>query len=292
MADRIRLGTATLTRVLETTFEFGDAMFPNTPEAAWADNADLLVPTFYDPPTRRCRVAMQTWVVQVDGLTVVIDTGVGNDRERPNFAVMQHLSTGFLGALQTAGIKPEDVDVVVNTHLHTDHVGWNTHRLNGSWLPTFPNARYLMPDADYRHFAPDGPGSTDATRIVFSDSILPVADQTELIAGDYQLSDSLWLRPAAGHTPGSTVVWLDAGVPAVFVGDLTHCPIQIPRPGDACAFDVDADEAAVTRKRIFTEAARRRAAVVPAHYPGAGGATLVARGDRFEVDDWLELPPI
>ena len=109
---------------------------------------------------------------------------------------------------------------------------------------------------------------------------------------DYQLSDSLWLRPAAGHTPGSTVVWLDAGVPAVFVGDLTHCPIQIPRPGDACAFDVDAEQAAVTRKRIFTEASRRRAAVVPAHYPGAGGATLVARGDRFEVDDWLDLPPI
>ena len=87
-------------------------------------------------------------------------------------------------------------------------------------------------------------------------------------------------------------IWLDAGAPAVFVGDLTHCPIQIPRPGDACAFDVNAEEAVVTRKRIFTEASRRRAAVVPAHYPGAGGATLVARGDRFEVDDWLDLPPI
>ena len=292
MADRIRLGNATLTRVLETTFEFGSAMFPNTPEQAWTDNADLLVPEFYDPATRLARVAMQTWVVQVDGLTVVIDTGVGNDRDRPNFPVMQHLSTGFLGALRSAGVAPGDVDVVVNTHLHTDHVGWNTYLSDGSWVPTFPNARYLMPGADHRHFAPDGPGSTEAMDIVFSDSIFPVADQTELCSGEHRISESLWLRPAAGHTPGSSVVWLDAGAPAVFVGDLTHCPIQIPRPGDACAFDVNAEEAVVTRKRIFTEASRRRAAVIPAHYPGAGGATLVARGDRFEVDDWLDLPPI
>ena len=119
-----------------------------------------------------------------------------------------------------------------------------------------------------------------------------VSAATAIATSGRSTARSLWLRPAAGHTPGSTVVWLDAGVPAVFVGDLTHCPIQIPRPGDACAFDVDAEQAAVTRKRIFTEASRRRAAVVPAHYPGAGGATLVARGDRFEVDDWLDLPPI
>ena len=120
--------------------------------------------------------------------------------ERPEFCCDAAPFDQFLGALQTAGIKPEDVDVVVNTHLHTDHVGWNTHRLNGSWLPTFPNARYLMPDADCRHFAPRRPGFDRRDAIVFSDSILPVADQTELIAGDYQLSDSLWLRPAAGHT--------------------------------------------------------------------------------------------
>ena len=127
---------------------------------------------------------------------------------------------------------------------------------------------------------------------MFADSVLPVEDQIEQFSGDHQFSESLWLRPAPGHTPGSSVVWLDAGKPAVFVGDLTHCPIQIPRPADPCAFDVDAEQAAVTRHRIFTEAARRRAAVIPAHYPGHGGATIVARGDRFEVDDWLELDPI
>jgi glyoxylase-like metal-dependent hydrolase (beta-lactamase superfamily II) len=292
MADRVRLGNAVVTRVVEWQWEIGTALFRATPPEAWREHAELVVPTFLDPETELWRVAMQTWVVEVDGLTVVVDTGVGNDRERPHLPGLSNLSTGFLAALDEAGVDPKDVDVVVNTHLHTDHVGWNTHLVAGAWVPTFPNARYLMPEPDYRFFAPDGAGASDGARIVFDDSVIPVADQTELWSGDLQLSESLRLRAAPGHTPGSSVLWLDAGKPAVFVGDLTHCPIQIPRPDDPCGFDVDAAAAAVTRKRIFTEAARARAAVVPAHYPGHGGATLVARGDRFEVDDWLTLPSI
>jgi glyoxylase-like metal-dependent hydrolase (beta-lactamase superfamily II) len=127
---------------------------------------------------------------------------------------------------------------------------------------------------------------------MFADSIFPVEDQIELWSDDLALCDSLRLRPAPGHTPGSSVLWLDAGKPAVFVGDLTHCPIQLHRPADPCAFDEDFEAAAVTRKRVLTEASRRRAAVIPAHYPGHGGATVVARGDAFMVDDWLELPAI
>jgi glyoxylase-like metal-dependent hydrolase (beta-lactamase superfamily II) len=292
MMDRIPLGNASLTRVLELQFEFPAALFPQTPQEAWQENAEELAPTFYDPGTEQCRVAMQSWVVEVDGLTVVIDTGVGNDRERPHLHGLGNLSTDFLGALQRADIDPTDVDVVINTHLHTDHVGWNTRLVDGSWVPTFPNARYLIAEADYRYFSPDGAGSGDGLDIVFADSVLPVGEQIETFAGDHPLSDSLWLRPAPGHTPGSTVVWLDAGTPAVFVGDLTHCPIQIARPGDPCVFDVNPDEATATRQRIFTEASRRRAAVIPAHYPGRGGATIVARGDRFEVDDWLDLESI
>ncbi len=292
MADRIRLGNAVVTRVVEAQFDFRAAMFPQTPIEAWQDNAELLVPNFFNPETQQCRVTMQSWVIEVDGLTVVIDTGVGNDRERPHMAPLEHLATDFLGDLTAAGFDPKDVDVVINTHLHTDHVGWNTQLVDGAWVPTFPNARYLMPEADYRFFSPDSPTTNDGMRIVFCDSVLPVAEQTEQFAGDFQLSESLWLRPASGHTPGSSVLWLDAGAPAVFVGDLTHSPIQIPRPDDACAFDVNPDEATVARRRIFTEASRRRAPVIPAHYPGHGGATVVARGDRFEVDDWLELDPI
>lgn len=292
MADRIRLGNAAVTRVPELQVEMRTGLFAQTPAQAWYDDAELLAPTFWNPDREQWRIAMQTWVVQVDGLTVVVDTGVGNGRDRPHMPPLDHLDTDFPGAFQRAGFAPEDVDVVVNTHLHTDHVGWNTTSVDGAWVPTFPNARYLMPEADHRYFAPDAPTTNDGMRIVFSDSIVPVGDQTELFSGEHRISESLWLRPAPGHTPGSSVLWLDAGVPAVFVGDLTHCPIQISRPGDPCAFDVSADEAAATRRRVFTEASRRRAAVLPAHYPGHGGATLVARGDRFAVDDWLGFSPI
>ena len=292
MADRIPLGTAVVTRVLELQVEMRTGLFAQTPPDAWRDNADLLDPTFWNPETDQWRIAMQSWVIEVDGLTVLVDTGVGNDRERPQMPPLDHLSTDFLGTLGRAGFTPGDIDVVVNTHLHTDHVGWNTHLVGDVWTPTFPNARYLMPEADYRFFAPDSPTTNDGMRIVFSDSVLPVDGQKQLFGGDHRLSDSLWLQPAAGHTPGSSVLWLDAGVPAVFVGDLTHCPIQLARPSDPCAFDVSPDEAAATRRRVFTEASRRRAAVLPAHYPGHGGATIVARGDRFAVDRWLGFSPI
>ncbi|MDT5176417.1 MAG: hypothetical protein QOJ95_615 [Mycobacterium sp.] len=301
MTDRITLGNATVTRVLEWEFDVGTGLFAGTPAQAWQDNAELLVPTFYDPQAGRWRVVMQSWVIRVDGLTVVVDTGVGNDRDRPHMPALSGLSNDFLGALSRAEVDPDEVDVVVNTHLHTDHVGWNTKLAPGGgpgdgpagdWVPTFPNARYLLPEADFRFFAPDGPGDSEGARIVRSDSVIPIADQMELWSDDLQISESLRLRAAAGHTPGSSVLWLDAGRPAVFVGDLTHCPIQIARPEDPCGFDVDPAAAAVTRRRVFTEAARARATVIPAHYPGHGGATVVARGDRFEVDDWLAFAPV
>ncbi|MHA3018817.1 MBL fold metallo-hydrolase [Mycobacterium sp. BMJ-28] len=291
-AEHVHLGTAVLTRVVETTFDVPAALFADTPTDAWTEQADLLAPTFYCPDTQRWRVIVQSWVIDVDGLRILVDTGVGNGRQRAVSALNQ-LDTDFPAALTRAGVTPASVDVVINTHLHSDHVGWNTWRIGDGWDPFFPNARYLLPENDFRYFEPGGAGSTDATALVFDDSIAPVhaAGQVELFAGEYQLSESVWLRPAPGHTPGSSVVWLDAGKPAVLVGDLTHCPIQIPRPADPCAFDVDGPAAAATRHRVFTEAARRRAAVIPAHYPGHGGATIVARGDAFMVDDWLGLAP-
>ena len=296
MTDRIRLGRATLTRVPETRFQVRTSLFAQTPAQAWAAHADLLEPVFVDRRADEWKIAIQTWVIEVDGLTVLVDTGVGNGRQRPHMPPLDHLDTDFMVTLAQAGVRVEDVDVVINTHLHTDHVGWNTCLSSAggveTWVPTFPNARYLMAEADHHYFGPDGAGHIDGMQLVFADSVAPVAAQIELVSGDHQLSESLWLRPAPGHTPGSSVLWLDAGVPAVFVGDLTHCPIQISRPDDPCAFDVDPVAAAGARRRVFTEACRRGASVIPAHYPGRGGATLAAVGDAFAVADWLELPEI
>jgi glyoxylase-like metal-dependent hydrolase (beta-lactamase superfamily II) len=303
VADRIQLGNAALARVVEWQVDGLSAkLFPQTPADEWERFAEDYSPTFYNANT--WRIAIQSWVIEVDGLKVLMDTGVGNDRDRPAMPIFDHLHTDFLESLRKAGVDPAAVDVVVNTHIHSDHVGWNTVRRGDGWVPTFPNARYIVPEADYRYFHPDNAAARPAPRtevdaarqagslLVFEDSVLPVEAQIELWSDDHRLSESLWLRPAPGHTPGSSVLWLDAGKPAVFVGDLTHCPIQLHRPMDPCAFDEDFAAAAVTRKRVLTEASRRRASVIPAHYPGHGGATVVARGDGFMVDDWLDLLPI
>ncbi len=300
---RVQCGRASVARVLELKFDLKTSFFPRTPPSGWQDNRDVLVPDFFDPDNDQWHIAIQSWFIEVDGLTVVVDTGVGNDRRRPHMPPLDHLNTGFLAACESAGIDRTAVDVVVNTHIHSDHVGWNTMRDNDTWVPTFPNARYLAPAADYHYFAPDGPAATQSPRtdeeaatqrgnqMVFADSVLPVDQAGQLIqwSDDYQISPSLRLRPAPGHTPGSSVLWLDAGQPTVFVGDLTHSPLQLRRPADPCAFDVNADAAAATRRRIFTEAVEANAALIPAHYPGRGGATIRAVADQFDIEHWLDF---
>lgn len=303
---RVRFGRASVARIIELQFDLTTRLFAQTPPSGWRDNADLLVPDFFDPATDQWHIAIQSWVIEVDGLTVVVDTGVGNDRERPHMPPLDHLNAGFLAALAAAGVDRNAVDVVVNTHVHSDHVGWNTMLEDGVWVPTFPNARYLVPAADYRHFSPDGLAATRTprseeeaaqqrgNRLVFADSVAPIAAAGQLVqwADDYRISPSLRLRPAPGHTPGSSVLWLDAGRPAVSVGDLTHSPLQLRRPADACAFDIDAPAAAVTRRRIFSEAVQAKAAVIPAHYPGRGGVTIRALADQFDVEDWLDIDTV
>jgi glyoxylase-like metal-dependent hydrolase (beta-lactamase superfamily II) len=302
----VQLGRARVTRIVEFQFELGTKSFARAPRSAWHDNTDLLVPDFFDAEADKWRIAVQSWVIEVDGLTVVVDTGVGNDRTRPHMPPLDHLNTEFLNAWRPAGIDRTAVDVVINTHIHSDHVGWNTMLDNDVWVPTFPNARYLTPAADYRYFSPDGPVARQTPRteaqalqqhgdqLVFADSVAPIDAAGQLVqwSDDYRVSPSLRLCPAPGHTPGSAVLWLDAGVPAVFVGDLTHSPLQIRCPSEACAFDVDASAAAVSRRRIFAEAAAARAVVVPAHYPGHGGATIRPLADGFDVDEWLDIEPL
>ena len=249
-------------------------------------------------------MAVQRWVIRVYGLTVVVDTGVGNDRNRPQNPVFHRLDTDFATSLELVGVDRAEVDVVVNTHIHLDHVGWNTFHDAGAWRPTFPNARYLVSAEDYHYFHPDNAGSRRAPRtpdeharfegmrIVVEDSILPIAQSGQLVtwSNEHRLSPSLHLSPAPGHTPGSAVLWL--GESAVFVGDLTHTPLQIYRPDDPCSFDLDATEASVSRRRVLAQAAARRALVVPAHYPGHGAAYVVDDGDGFRPDGWAATSAI
>ncbi len=209
--ETIELGDVSVTRVWEY---FGpvemtpDVFFPDTSRQVWRDNASWLQPHFHDAATDGVNSALQTWLVRSEGRTILVDTGVGNHKERPYAQVWSRRETDFLDNLARAGVAPEDVDLVVNTHLHIDHVGWNTRLRDREWVPTFPNATYVMPKADFDFWNPANNRPTVLGRgnqNVFEDSVAPVhrAGQTLLWEGSHRIDGNLLLEPAPGHTPGS-----------------------------------------------------------------------------------------
>jgi glyoxylase-like metal-dependent hydrolase (beta-lactamase superfamily II) len=293
--NSIELGDVTITRVMEY---FGpvemspETFFPDSPDGAWQRNEHWLAPDFVDPQTNVCVSAIQTWLLRSEGKTILIDTGVGNHKERPYSPVWSHLNTDFLGNLARAGVRPEDVDLVVNSHLHVDHVGWNTYLDDRSWVPTFPNATYLMPRADFDFW---NPANDHRARLgrgnqnVFEDSVAPVheAGQTLLWENSFRIDKNLKLDLAPGHTPGSSVVTLESGTDrALFVGDLLHSPLQIVEPDTNSCFCEDPAEASATRRRLLGWAADTTALVFPAHLGGHGGAEVVRDGNRFAIKEW------
>src|SRR3954447_918377 len=205
--NEIKLGDVTVTRVEEMHGPVGmtpQQFFPGSPEAAWQQHQALLVPDHLDPADDIVQVAMQTWLLRSEGRTILVDTGVGNDKARPAVQGWDHLTSEYLAHLAAAGVQPEDVDLVINTHLHVDHVGWNTRLRDGVWGPTFANATYLMPAADVEFWNPaNNPNiSGGVNENVFEDSVAPVqADgQVQLWEGSHTIDANLRLEAAPGHT--------------------------------------------------------------------------------------------
>jgi glyoxylase-like metal-dependent hydrolase (beta-lactamase superfamily II) len=265
---------------------------PDSGEQDWKRNGDWLAPEHWEMDSGIALVAMQVWVLRSEGRTILVDTGMGNDKPRP-VPVMDHRSGDFLDRLAKAGVRPEDVDVVVNTHVHADHVGWNTRLVDDEWVPTFPNATYLIPKADFEFFHPDAVARNSKMPEVhanlFEDSVAPVhqAGQATLFEGEVAIDGNLRLVPAPGHTPGSTVLRLESGEDrAVFVGDLLHSPIQMVEPEYNSCFCEDAEMARISRRRVLGWAADNTALVVPAHLRGAGGAVVARSGAKFSITAW------
>jgi glyoxylase-like metal-dependent hydrolase (beta-lactamase superfamily II) len=293
--NQLELGDVTVTRVKEYygSVKMSPAEFiPESSATTWADNEDWLVPDFWNPAADECISAIQTWVLHSEGRTILVDTGVGNHKERPYAAVWSRLDTRFLENLAAVGVRPEDVDVVVNTHLHIDHVGWNT-RLDGrTWVPTFPNATYLMPRRDFDFWNPANDHRSVLGRgnqNVFEDSVAPVheAGQTQLWDDSYRIDANLRLDLAAGHTPGSSVLKLESGSErALFVGDLIHNPVQIVEPDANSCFCEDPAQARATRHKLLGEASDRNALVFPAHLGGHGAAEVSRNGSVFSIKKW------
>src|SRR5207237_7598016 len=243
--DELQVGDVRVARVVEFSGPVGldtASFFPGSDPELWEDASGWLTPEFV-AADGQVRTAVQTWVVRSEGKVVLIDTGLGNGKERPYVPVWSRLSSDYVRGLAQVGVQPEDVDVVVNTHLHLDHVGWNTMLSGRDWVPTFPNATYLVHRTEHEFWDPQGPytpGFGRGNQNAFEDSVAPVAiaGQLQLWEGDsHRVDGSLTLHLAAGHTPGSAVVELNShGESALFAGDLLHSPLQVSHPHLASCF--------------------------------------------------------
>jgi len=292
----ITLGEVIVTRIEELHGPImpADQFFPDIPEQAWKDHRDTLVPDHLGAADGMVHVAMQTWLLRSGGRTILVDTGVGNDKTRPAVEAWDHLQLDYLGNLARAGVRPEDVDLVVNTHLHVDHVGWNTRLVDGVWVPTFPNATYLMPKADFEFWNPannpDIAGGVNEN--VFEDSVAPVhaAGQVQLWETAYPIDAHLRLEAAPGHTPGSSIVKLHSGGDrALFAGDLMHTPLQVTHPDHNSCFCQDPEQSRTTRRRLLGWAADNNALVLPAHFSGHSALEVEERGSGFAIRNWAPI---
>lgn len=287
--NSIELGEVTVTRLMEWHGPVltVDAFFPDLARTTWLENEHWLAPDFWRPSDDANPVALQSWLLRSEGRNILIDAGGGNGKSRPANPAFDDLDTDFIGQLGAAGLRPEDIDLVVNTHLHVDHVGWNTLRRDGEWVPTFPNATYLFPERDLAYF--DAPGMDPARRLHIDDSVTPVLRARQAVAtGDsYRIDSNLTLEGAPGHTPGSSVVILRSGTDsAAFVGDVLHNPVQMIVPDSNSCFCVDPTAARTSRRRLLAWAADNRALVVPAHLGGPGAAEVGRRGEGFQIRRW------
>lgn len=294
--NELKLGEVTVTRIEEMHGPImpADQFFPDLPAHAWQEHREMLVPDHLSAEDAMVHSAFQTWLLRSEGRTILIDTGIGNDKTRPGAAFWDHLQLDYLGNLAAAGVHPEDVDLVINTHLHVDHVGWNTRLVDGSWVPTFPNATYLMPRADFEYFNPannpDIAGSVNEN--VFEDSIAPVhaAGQVRLWEDAHTIDAQLRLEAAPGHTPGSSVIKLESGDDrALFAGDILHTPLQLARPDHSSCFCQDPATARATRRRLLGWAADNRAVLLPAHFGGHSALEITKHRDTFAVQQWAPI---
>lgn len=229
------------------------------------------------------RLSIHALLVEAPGLRLVVDTCIGNDKPR-RMTGRQPLATGFLQQMAAAGWSPDSVDAVVCTHLHVDHVGWNTRLVDGQWVPTFPNARYLIGRAEYDFWAAEEDAETQT---ILSDSVRPIfeAGLADLVEPDHRLSPEVSLKPTPGHTPGHVSVVIESeGRRAMITGDLMHHPCQIARPELTPPFDNDPAQAQATRRAVIEEVGDQPILVIGTHFaaPTAGHVRRDGETWRFE----------
>jgi glyoxylase-like metal-dependent hydrolase (beta-lactamase superfamily II) len=280
-----QIGSVKITRVVEleiaggTKFILPDA----TPEACRA--IDWLKPHFMTEEGRLI-MSIHALVVDTGRRRIIVDTCIGNDKER-NIPTWSHLQTSFLADLAAAGYPRETIDTVLCTHLHVDHVGWNTMLVDGQWLPTFPNARYLVAEHEWRYW--DTQADEQQYGAVLADSVRPIvaAGMMDFVSMQHRVCDEVWLEPTPGHTPGHVSVRIESnGASALITGDCIHHPCQIARTDWCSSADFDRVQGRQTRQNLLAEYADQPVLVIGTHFatPTAGHIKRDANGNyRFEV---------
>jgi len=224
---------------------------------------------------------VQALVVEAGGKTVVVDTCIGNDKQR-DVAAWNELQLPFLDRFREAGFDPLDVDAVVCTHLHVDHVGWNTSLVDGEWRPTFPQSRYLFAGPEYRHWAQE----PFRQRPEHDDSIQPVVDAglVDLVDVDAELAPGVSFFSTPGHTPGHCSVLLESGGErALITGDFMHHAVQVAAPGWCSHFDTDSAAGERTRREFIDAYADSDLLVIGTHFGGPGAGRIVSVDGGHEL---------
>lgn len=231
-------------------------------------------------------LSVHSFLLQIGGLNILVDCCNGNDKTR-SIPFVDHLQTNYLSRLEAQGVASEDIDIVMCTHLHCDHVGWNTRLIDGRWVPTFPNARYLFSRADYEHFS--HPDAEPLHLEAFVDSVLPVVTVglAEIVEPGRAVDGAgdLWIEDAAGHSPGSVILRAGrTGHELLFSGDVMHHPLQLVRPGLSTMFDHDEARAVAVRARLLAECADSDRILLPAHFEGSSAGFIRGDGNGYRME--------
>ena len=229
-------------------------------------------------------MSIHALVVETPTRKMIVDTCIGNDKQRsiPNWT---NLQLPFLDDLKSAGYDRNEIDTVMCTHLHVDHVGWNTMLVDGDWIPTFPNARYLMGRQEYEYW--DSVPADDLNAGVMGDSVRPVfeAGLVDLVDMDHRVCDEVFLEPTTGHTPGHVSVHIASeGEEALITGDCIHHPCQIERLDWSSSADYDRDASRETRISLLKKYADKDILIIGTHFATPTAGHLKSRGESYWLD--------